>query len=192
MNMPLKLKVQNISCSIGVVSKRILELKPVALIDAVDFEEMISKSKKTNPNESINYIRPYAEDFFFNLGAYDFIISSGCYSAIRYIRKLESAMLKGAKTLKKDVLNLLIDPFHRWNYLARAKFGTKDVVALYSKVCLRLVHKSGVLFWPYREKLANSSLQGEKLEELFLKGERRLHRWGSHFWADYKVLAFRY
>lgn len=191
-NMPQNLRVLDIGCGIGVVSKMILELRPDAKIDAVDFEEMIAIASKVNANDSINYISSSAEEYAAKAETYDFIISSGCYSAIRDIRKLEKSMLQGAEMLKKSGVLLLIDPFHRWSYLARAKYGTKDVVNLLSKKKLKLFHKSGVLFWPYREKLANSKLTGDKLLTLFNKGERRLHKWGAHFWADYKVLAFKF
>ena len=85
----------------------------------------------------------------------------------------------------------MIDPFHRWNFLARAKYASRDVIRFVKKHELILEEKSGVLFWPVRELLADSSLSKESLTKGFHLGEAFLRILGRHFWADYKILVFK-
>jgi len=181
----------DIGCGIGVVAKMMLEINPRILIDAVDFPEMIEVAKKENPAPQIQYIASAAEAYFNGHKKYRFILSSGCFSAIRDIEKMERAMDNCVRMLAPDGVILLIDPFHKWNYLARAKYSPRQVIRfMRARGCI-LIEKSGVLFWPYRVWLCNSNLRGEKLKRRFLQGERLLEILGKHAWADYKVLAFR-
>ena len=85
----------------------------------------------------------------------------------------------------------MIDPFHRWNYLARAKYNTRNVVAFMEARGFTLEKKSGIIFWPYREFLASTKLSGEGLRQKYEQGEKILRMLGEHFWADYKVLLFK-
>jgi hypothetical protein len=84
----------------------------------------------------------------------------------------------------------MMDPFHRWNYLCRAKYSSAEVVEFMRWLGFRLISRGGVLFWPYREWLANSAYSGKELGRRFAEGERLLNLLGAHFWADYKVLEF--
>ena len=185
------LRVLDIGCGIGIVSKMIADIHPTALIDAVDFSEMIEVCKVKNSHQRINYIASSAEDFFIEK-KYDIIVSSGCYSAIRNVDKMKSSIENGIKLLAQNGIILMIDPFHRWNYLARVKFSSSDVQRFMNQHKMKLTYKSGVLFWPYREQLANSSLSGEKLKQKFELGEKLLSFFGKHFWADYKILVFKF
>jgi hypothetical protein len=56
---------------------------------------------------------------------------------------------------------------------------------------IRVLEKSGVLFWPFREWLAGSSMDDEILEKRFIMGEKILRMLGNHFWSDYKILVFK-
>jgi 2-polyprenyl-3-methyl-5-hydroxy-6-metoxy-1,4-benzoquinol methylase len=189
--LPKEARVLDIGCGIGVVAEMLSEWRKDIVIDAVDFSEMIAVARKRNFKSSVNYIESSAEKYDAGATCYDAVVSSGCYSAIRNITKLESALSLGAKMVKPGGLIVMIDPFHRWNYLARAKYATRDVVRFLATKGLILESKSGVLFWPFRELLASSKLAGRKLERLFGIGERLLHLLGAHLWADYKILIFR-
>lgn len=184
--------VLDIGCGVGVVARMLRSMRSDVAIDAVDFEEMVAVAREATPQgQDINYIASSAEEYDGNGKLYDLIISSACYSAIRNIDHLRKALDNGVHMLAPGGTLLLIDPFHRWNYLARAKFATRDVLAHLVPQGMTLVEKSGVLFWPYRERLANSNYRGAELEAKFRRGERLLKTFGRHFWADYKVLAFR-
>jgi ubiquinone/menaquinone biosynthesis C-methylase UbiE len=184
-------KVLDIGCGIGVVSEMILSINPNVIIDAVDFEEMIQVASARVSEKKVHFISSSAEAYKIQDETYNLIISSGCYSTIRNINELEKSLMNGCKMLKKDAIMLLIDPFHRWNYLARAKYGSRQVTEYVGRHYLKLQSKSGVLFWPFREWLANSDIVGPKMKFRFMLGERILHIMGQHFWADYKVLIFK-
>lgn len=184
-------RILDIGCGVGIVSEMILADRSDVYVDAVDFEEMITVARRKVTHPSLAYYASSAEEFNNGEGVYEAIISSGCYSAIRDIAKLEMALDNGAKMIAPGGLMIMIDPFHRWNYLARAKYNTRDVARFFASRGLTLEKKSGVLFWPFREWLANSQTTGAVLETRFRRGERLLHMLGAHFWADYKVLVFR-
>lgn len=183
-------RVLDIGCGIGVVATMITHINPDLHVDAVDFPEMIQVASAKNAGAQINYIACEAEKYY-SEQPYSIILSSGCYSAIRDINKLEQSLQYASQMLAKDGLLIMIDPFHRWNYLARAKYGSQDVKNYLTKQGLLLEKKSGVLFWPFREWLANSDYSGELLKKRYLLGEKLLSVFGKHFWADYKVLVFR-
>jgi 2-polyprenyl-3-methyl-5-hydroxy-6-metoxy-1,4-benzoquinol methylase len=190
--MPGEPTILDICCGTGVVAHMLAELHPGARIDGVDFPEMIQIAKKIHAHPRIKYIESSAEDYSAPQGTYDMILSSGGFAAIRDITKMERAMSNAVSMLASDGLMLMIDPFHRWKFLARVRYNTKDVKRLMKRCGLTIVHKSGVLFWPSREKLANSHISGEKLRKKFERGEKCLAVLGRHYWADYKILAFRF
>lgn len=183
-------RVLDIGCGIGIVTKTLLVLNPTIKIDAVDFGEMLEAGRENLQDSRITPIACSAEDYLRDAQTYDLIVSCGCYSVIRNIAKLEKALANGADMLKVGGTLLMIDPFHRWNYLARAKFGSPDVERFLRSKNLKLVEKSGVLFWPFREWLADSKLTGDKLARRFRMGERIRERLGAHLWADHKILVF--
>ena len=104
---------------------------------------------------------------------------------------MKKAISNASRMVNDNGVILMIDPFHKWNYLARVKFNSKDVEKYMNGLGFKLTKKSGVIFWPYRDKYANSNLKMEDLKEKFDKYERILHLLGSQFWADYKILEFR-
>lgn len=184
-------RVLDIGCGIGVVARMMLGLNPRIMIDAVDFKEMLQAGRENLDHERIASIACSAEEFQQDAPTYDFIISSACYSMIRNISNLEKSLANGAAMLKPGGTMVLIDPFHRWNYLARAKYSSDDVERFLRSQNLRLVQKSGVLFWPFREWLASSNMTGDRLARWFHVGERIRERLGPHFCADYKILVFK-
>ena len=184
-------KVLDIGCGIGVIASLVRSIRHDVSIDAVDFEEMITVAREQTKERNINYIASPAEDFTGCGYKYDLIISSACYSMIRDIDKLKKALKNGANMLSDNGIIVMIDPFHRWNYLARAKFNTKDVETFMKEHQLVLEKKSGILFWLFRDWLANSGFSGAKLEKRYRTGEKLLKILGQHFWADYKILIFR-
>lgn len=182
--------VLDIGCGIGVVSKMLTQIHDTVIIHAVDFAEMVSVARQENPAPRIRYIDSAAEDYLPPNQRYNAILSSACYSSFRDIAKLERSLGNAAQLLASRGLLIMIDPFHRWNYLARARYTSGQVTRYLTRRGLRRIHKGGMLFWPYRDRLANGSLWGEKLDEAFAEGERHLARLGQHLWADYKVLVF--
>lgn len=184
-------RVLDIGCGIGVVARMLADVNPAIEIDAVDFPEMIAAARQEYAAPNIRYIESSAEAYREEARQYDLILSSGCYSAIRDVPTMERALRNAFAMLAPHGVLMLIDPFHRWNYLARVKYSSRQVVRLAEQHGLRLQKRSGVLFWPMRERLANSTLTGDALAREFERGERWLRRLGPHLWADYKVLVFR-
>jgi 2-polyprenyl-3-methyl-5-hydroxy-6-metoxy-1,4-benzoquinol methylase len=184
-------KVLDIGCGIGTVSSLIRRLRADVTVDAVDFEEMIAVCRQQACIDNVNWIASSAEEFTGCGYKYDLIISSGCYSAIRDIDKLKKALTNAANMLANGGRIVMIDPFHRSNYLARAKFGTGDVVKHLQKHNLAIERKSGILFWPWRVWLANSEYKGSQLKRRYDRGEKLLKMLGRHYWADYKILVFK-
>lgn len=183
-------KVLDIGCGIGVVSEMIANIRNDLFVDAVDFEEMINVARnRIGIDRNINLIACPAEQYLVDV-RYELILSSACYSAIRDLDKMYLAIDNGAKMVRPGGTFLMIDPFHRWKYLARARASSEDIEKYLEPRGFSLIEKSGVLFWPYREMLANSNIGRAKLERKFEFGERLLAILGKHRFADYKILAF--
>lgn len=183
--------VLDIGCGTGYVAKMMLAIKSDINIDAVDFSEMVQEAKNRNKDDNINYISSSAENYYDKTKKYDFCISSGCFSAIRNIEAMKKAINNVASMTGSNGTILMIDPFHQWNYLARVKFSSSEIEKHMKTLGFQLTDKSGVIFWPYRDKYANSTLSMDELSDRFEKGEKLLHFLGSHFWADYKILVFK-
>jgi ubiquinone/menaquinone biosynthesis C-methylase UbiE len=181
----------DIGCGIGSVAKMLTQIHDTAIIHAVDFTDMVSIAREENPSPRIRYIDGAAEDYMPPNQHYNAIVSSACYSSFRDIAKLERSLANAAQLLASKGLLIMIDPFHRWNYLARVKYSSAQVTRYLRGRGLRRIYKGGMLFWPYRDRLANGALYGKELDEAFAEGERHLARFGQHFWADYKVLVFQ-
>jgi ubiquinone/menaquinone biosynthesis C-methylase UbiE len=184
-------RILDIGAGIGIVSNMLCEINEKILIDAVDFDEMIQVARVNIVHKQVSFISSSAEAFSQTDYKYQLILSSGCYSAIRDIQALEKSFENALGMLADDGILLMIDPFHRCNYLARAKYGSGDVMNFMEKRGIRVLEKSGVLFWPFREWLAGSSMDDEILEKRFIMGEKILRMLGNHFWSDYKILVFK-
>lgn len=183
--------VLDVGCGIGIVARMMADLNPKINIDAIDFPEMIEVARRENPGNNIHYIASAAEEYFNPKKQYALIISSGCFSAIRHVPTMERAMENCVRMLARGGYILMMDPFHRWSYLARVKYSSWQVVQFMRARGLRLTYQSGALFWPYRVFLCNSSLPPAKLQKYFRQGERLLEILGHHMWADYKILVFQ-
>jgi ubiquinone/menaquinone biosynthesis C-methylase UbiE len=183
--------VLDVGCGIGVISKMVADYHPLIHVDAVDYPEMIKIARNKYKSDSINYVESSAEEYFQPDKKYDLVISSSCFSVIRNIEKLKQAVSNSVRMLKEDGIILMMDPFHRWKYLARVKFSSGDIQKYMKGLGFHIVYKSGALFWPYRVWLADSDYSGIKLEKRFRQGEWFLSKLGRHLWADHKILAFK-
>jgi SAM-dependent methyltransferase len=184
--------VLDIGCGIGILTKMLIDINPGLSIDAVDFKEMIMRAQQEHKHLSnVHWIDCPAERYLVSK-QYDLIISSACYSSIKDLNKCRQAMDNGVKMLKAEGILLLIDPWHKWRPLARARMNTKEVEIFMEKRGLKLEQKGGMLFWPSRVLLANSQkVKGISMQKKFKRGESILALLGSHFWADYKLLLFK-
>jgi len=184
-------EILDVGCGIGVVAKMLVDLNPQVSVDAVDFPEMITVAQRTSAADRVRYIASSAEDYYDPSKRYALVVSSGCYSAIRDLTAMKRAITNMAGMTADGGRVLMIDPFHRCNLLARARFGSRDVVQFMQDLGFEVIQKNGVLFWPYRMWLANCKYSDRKVQRCFEVGERWRRWMGPHFWADYKVLGFQ-
>ena len=184
-------KILDIGCGIGVVSKMLVELHSGVQVDAVDFPEMIEVAQRESAMDRVRYIASSAEAYRDESQQYALVISSGCYSAIRDLAAMKRAVTNMADMTADGGRVLMIDPFHRCNLLARARFGSQDIRQLMHELDFEVIEKSGVLFWPYRLWLANCPYSDATVRRRFAAGERWMRWLGAHFWSDYKVLGFQ-
>ncbi len=182
--------VLDIGCGWGEVSKFLADLG-FKQIDAVDFPEMVNVAEELNPHPRITYIASTAQSYLTDK-KYNLIISSGVFSVIRDIPKMLKAINNCIFMTKEGGYILMIDAFHDSNLLARVKISTEEIIAYVKKKGLKLLEKSGILFWPIRILICNdTSLTEYQTRILFNAGESFLGKFGKNIWSDYKILLFR-
>lgn len=192
LNSSRSLNVLDIGCGVGYGANLMLSINEKLKIDAVDFKEMINKAKKKHPHPNIRYIISSAEDYLDIRKKYDVSVSLGCFAAIRHLPTMKKAVLNTIKMTQTGGTIIMIDPFHSWNFLARCKFSSTQMIKYMKEQGCSLEYKSGMLFWPYREIYCCSTFNNlEELEVHFNKGEKLLSTLGSDVWSDYKILVFK-
>ena len=189
--LPAHPHVLDIGCGIGEVARWLLSQRDDLRVTGVDFPEMVARAQRELPaGERLRWVGLSAEGYE-DPGAFDMVLSSGCYSAIRDRRKCEEAMAAGCRSLRSGGLLVMIDPFHAWKYLARVRMGPAEVIAFMQARGLQLQAHGGMLFWPVREMLANSQSDAATVRRWFDRGEAWLALLGERAWSDYKILVFR-
>jgi 2-polyprenyl-3-methyl-5-hydroxy-6-metoxy-1,4-benzoquinol methylase len=184
-------RVLDIGCGIGILARIITRLRDDINVDAVDFEEMIQVARTYPDQPRIRYFSQAAEEYFPGERIYDLILSAGCYSAINDIEHLRQALINAFKMTADYGTILLIDPIHRWKYLARARISPSSIIKLANGHGFRLTRRSGMIFWPFREWLIESNMDDELLRRRFALGENLLRALGTRYWSDYKILVFQ-
>ncbi len=189
--LPAGAQVLDIGCGIGTVSAWLLQQRSDLRVTGVDFPEMIERACAEVPtSERMRWVGASAEAFIEPEG-FDLVLSSGCYSAIRDRAKCERAIDAGCRSVRPGGLMFMIDPFHGWKYLARVRMSPCEVVRFVTARGFQQELMGGMLFWPVREALANSTADAETVRRRFERGERWLARLGEVAWSDYKVMVFR-
>lgn len=188
-NLPEGSSLLDFGCGVGYVSKTLVNLNNEIFIKGVDFKEMVSEAKNRHSHPNIIYksISEWANEN----KKYDVLLSSAALSAIRDDKVRIATMESFCKVAKKGATVLMIDPFHKWSYLARAKMSRYEVIAFMQKRGFVLVEQSGMLFWPFRMFLSNSTLSRDKMIKWFSIGESVLSVLGKTIWSDYKILVFQ-
>jgi SAM-dependent methyltransferase len=188
-DLPKNKTVLDFGCGVGYVSKIIVKVNNSIYIDGVDFKEMVSEARIRNHNKQIQYI-PLSEWNTLNK-KYDFLLSSGTLSAIRDDKIRMKTMEAFCNAAKSGTTVLMIDPFHKWSFLARAKMSRHEVIQFMQQRDFLVVHQSGMLFWPFRLFLSNSKWDEKSIKKWFHLGEKILNILGKKVWSDYKVLVFQ-
>ena len=183
--------ILDIGCGIGRLSKFFSDIG-YKDITAVDFPEMIAKAQLENASDYINYISSPAQDFFIDK-EFKLIISSGCFSAIRRQDFFFKAIDNCIKMQRKGGHILMIDPFHKNNYLAqaRARISGTEMTKYMKKKGYELREKSGMLFFPTKILIANKwNTKESATKMMFYFGEKLLALFSKYYWSDYKILSF--
>lgn len=189
--LPPNARVLDIGCGIGEVARWLLAQRADLQVTGVDFPEMVERAaRETPPSPRLEWVGASAEEFV-RPGAFDLVLSSGCYSAIRDKAKCRRAIEAGCASVRSGGRLMCIDPFHRHKYLARVRMGPAEVSAIVQAQGLLREQFGGILFWPMREMLSNSRASEATIVRGFTAGERWLRRLGEQRWSDYKVLVFR-
>jgi 2-polyprenyl-3-methyl-5-hydroxy-6-metoxy-1,4-benzoquinol methylase len=184
-------RVLDIGCGIGEVARWIVTQRPDLRVTGVDFAEMVERARRETPAHcGIEWVGASADEFRRD-GAFDLVLSSGCYSAIRDRARCIRAIEAGCASVRAGGTLLMIDPFHRSRYLARVRMSADEVVGLVRRQGLTCEQSGGILFWPFRDALSNSRWPEVRIGRAFALGERLLDRLGERRWSDYKVLRFR-
>jgi 2-polyprenyl-3-methyl-5-hydroxy-6-metoxy-1,4-benzoquinol methylase len=184
--------ILDIGCGIG---RLCIFFSKLGYIDitGVDFAEMIKKAEEENNSKSITYINSPAQHFLIRK-KYKFIISSGCFGVIRNRKSMFKAIDNCTKMQKRGGYFLMIDPFHKSNYLStdRARISAKEVIAFVERKGYTLVEKSGMLFFPVKKMVVNNwDIKKETTVKLFNSGERISCIFSKYIFSDYKILGFK-
>lgn len=189
-SLPAGAAVLDIGCGIGEMTRWLLAQRPDLRLTGVDFPEMVARAAREVPaSPNLEWVASSA-DAFERPAAFDLVLSSACYSAIRDRSRCVAAIAAGSRAVRPGGWLLMIDPFHRAKYLARARIGADEVVTLVQSAGLVLQRSGGILFWPLREMLSNSRASEAFIARWFARGERWLGLLGEERWSDYKVLLF--
>lgn len=189
--LPADARVLDVGCGVGDVSRLVLSMHSSLTIDAIDLPLMIAAARQECPLPRIHYIAAKAEEYFDSSQSYDLVISSGCFTMIPEVPKLEAAIGNALRMTAPGGLVIMMEPFHTWRYLARANYGCSQAIRLVSTAGFELIARTGALFWPYQPWLSRGDVSASAVEKRFAQGERLLHRLGPSNWADYQFLAFR-
>ncbi len=140
-------RVLEVGCGIGIVANLLTEMHPTLAVDAIDLPAMIEFAQRERPNPRIRYIVSPADEYSNPNFKYDMILSSAGFSMIRRIEALEAAISNATSMIVPTGIVLMIDPFHRWNYLARAKYGFKGRYSADEETRPPLSLQGGALFF---------------------------------------------
>ncbi len=183
--------VLDIGCGIGRLCKFFSDLG-YQRVTGVDFPEMVEKAKTENDSDCITYIASPAQDFLRD-ERFRFIISSSCFGVIRRRDFMFRAIENCTRMQRAGDVLLMIDPFHKNNYLAtsRARISGADIVAFVEERGYRLVEKSGMLFFPVKRLIEDKWDMNEKtVVRMFTFGERVMRVFSNYYLSDYKILGF--
>jgi SAM-dependent methyltransferase len=190
--LPPQARVLDIGCGIGVVARMITRLRADVNVDAVDLTEEMIEIARTYPDQPrVHYFCKSAEEYFGGERIYDLIVSVASYSMIINMNHLRRALINAFRMTTDRGTILLLDPFHRWKYLARARISTSFIIKLAREHGFRLTHRSGIIFWPFRDWLIESNMTDQSLRRRFALGEKLLEKFGTRYWSDYKILGFQ-
>jgi len=178
--------VLDLGCGIGRLSKFLAQQG--YSVTAVDFEEMIRKAKQLNPHQNVEYLEIRMQDFK-SMTHYDCVLCSAVLYTIHSWNELTKIINKTVRHLGCGYY-ILMEPFHTDPLLRRQPcFSIGEITKFFESLGLKVVKKSGILFWPFRMVLANSKIDSQRdMASLFEAGESIMRHFSPMLLSDYKVL----
>lgn len=163
------------------------------LVVGVDIEKMALEAKKRNNFRNVVYVASTVQNLSLKSNSFDLIISMGCLSAACLAEELPDALTRVWSWLRPGGRLILIDPFHRWSFLARqCRLNWREVVTILENEGYRRFYLGGLHFFPFRVLLTfNRTSKWKTITNvLYPIGELFMSITSAIRLADYKVLVY--
>lgn len=185
-----KKEVLDLGCGIGRLSGVLS--RHFDLVVGMDIEKMVFEAKKRNDFGNVSYLASTVKDLAFKKDSFDLILSMGCLSAACLAEELPNVLGGIWHWIRPGGRLILIDPFHKWSFLARqCRLDWRDVARVLEDNNYRILHLGGLHFSLFRILLTFNQTSNWKVitNILYRLGEDFLRITSPIKFSDYKVIV---